>query len=209
MKRYLKYISYLSVLIGVSSALAGPREDLFKAVEIDAPQMIRSLIAADIDPNQRDDRGDVPLYVALRNESLQAAEALLAHPRIDVDIANANGETPVMMAALRGQTAWVARLLERGAQVNRPGWTPLHYAASGGAPEAVKLLLDRGAAINARSPNGTTPLMMAARYGAIDSADLLRERGADLALRNDLGMRAVEFAIGAGRAELGKRLLPP
>jgi uncharacterized protein len=208
-KRYLKYISYLAAMIGVSSVLAGPREDLFKAVEIDAPQMIRSLIAADIDPNQRDDRGDVALYIALRNESWQAAEALLAHPKIDVDIANANGETPVMMAALRGQTAWVVRLIERGAQINRAGWSPLHYAASGGAPDAVKLLLDRGAAINARSPNGTTPLMMAARYGAIDSADLLRERGADLALRNDLGMRAVDFATGAGRAELGRRLLPP
>lgn len=209
MKYLLKSAAYLFVVIGVCSATAGPREDLFKAVEIDAPHMIRSLVADGIDPNQRDDRGDVALYVALRNDALQAAEALLAHPRIDIDAANATGETPLMMAALRGRTDWVARLIERGAQVNRAGWTPLHYAASGGSPPTVKLLLDRGAAIDARSPNGTTPLMMAARYGAIDSADLLRERGADLRLRNDLGMTAVDFATGAGRAELGQRLRAP
>lgn len=208
MKCLLKIAVYLVAGIGVSCVSAGPREDLFKAVEIDAPHMIRSLVADGIDPNQRDDRGDVALYVALRNDALQAAEALLAHPRIDVDAVNATGETPLMMAALRGRADWVARLIERGAQVNRTGWTPLHYAASSGSPPTVKLLLDRGAAIDARSPNGTTPLMMAARYGAIDAADLLLAKGADPALRNERQLTAADFAAGAGREALAQRLRP-
>jgi ankyrin repeat protein len=76
---------------------------------------------------------------------------------VDIDAANANGETPLMMAAMRGQVAWVQRLLERGAKVNREGWTPLHYAAAGPSVPVIELLLTRGAAIDARSPNGTTP----------------------------------------------------
>lgn len=208
MKYFLKIIGYLSVAAVVSCATAGPREELAKAVEIDAPHLVAQLLGAGLDPNAPDAQGEVALFVALRAESFKAAEALLAHPKTEVDIANAHGETPLMMAALRGRADWVRRLVERGAQVNREGWTPLHYAASGPEPAVVQLLLERGARIDARSPNGSTPLMMAARYGAIDSADLLRVRGADVSLRNERGLQAVDFAAAAGREELAQRLRP-
>jgi ankyrin repeat protein len=205
---YLKYVFYLAVSIGISIANAGDVEDLFKAAEIDAPQMVRQALERGADPNARDASGQVALFVALRGESLNAAEALMTHPKLDVDAVNASGETPLMMAAMRGQLAWVQRLLERGAQVRRDGWTPLHYAAAGPSVPTVALLLDRGAAIDARSPNGTTPLMMAARYGAIDAADLLLKRGADPALRNQRELQAVDFATAAGREALAERLRP-
>jgi uncharacterized protein len=205
---YLKFAVYLVVLIGLSLAKAGEVEDLFKAAEIDAPQMIQQALERGADPNARDAGGQVALFVALRGESLKAAEALMAHPSLDVDAANANGETPLMMAAMRGQLAWVQRLLDRGARVRREGWTPLHYAAAGPSVPVVALLLERGAAIDARSPNGTTPLMMAARYGSIDAADLLLSRGADPALRNERELQAQDFAKAAGREALALRLRP-
>jgi ankyrin repeat protein len=206
MRNNLKFAIYLSVLIAVSTATAGPKEDFFKAIEIDAPIIVNSLLKQDFDPNQRDDQGQAALYLALRNESYQVAAALLAHPKTEIDLVNRNGETPLMMAALRGNLEWTQRLLERGAQLNREGWTPLHYAASSNEPQVVRLLLDRGASIDARSPNGTTPLMMAARYGAIDAADLLRQRGADASVRNERGLTAADFASGAGRDTLAQRL---
>lgn len=208
MRNNLKKFLYLLVTIGCSAAFGGPREDFFKAVDLDAAHIVGRMLGEGFDPNQRDDQGQLPLFVALRSESRQAVAALLADRRTDIDGANAHGETPLMMAALRGNLPVAQQLLDRGARVAREGWTPLHYAASGPSPALLGLLLDRGAPIDARSPNGTTPLMMAARYGAIDGADILLRRGADASLRNDQGLTAADFASAAGRDDLARRLAP-
>jgi hypothetical protein len=129
-----------------------------------------------------------------------------------IDLPNGAGETPLMMAALRDQDVWVARMLDKGARINgstedgKPGWTPLHYAAASPGAKAMQVLLDRGALVDARSPNGTTPLMMAAQYGPEDAVDLLLRKGADLRLRNDLGLSPADFAQRGGREALARRL---
>ncbi len=123
-----------------------------------------------------------------------------------VDAVNAADETPLMMAALRGDLPSARLLLERGAAINRPGWTPLHYAASGPEPKMVALLLERGAQIEAESPNRTTPLMMASRYADEESAHLLLARNASAKSRNDVGLNAADFARLAGRKALAAKL---
>jgi ankyrin repeat protein len=206
MRFNFKKVIYLFIVICFSSVHAGSYEDFFRAVNIDNDRTVRSLLASGFDPNTRDERGQVGLFLAMREGSPKVATALLAHPDIKVDAANAVGETPLMMAALRGNLEWSQRLIERGGQLSRDGWTPLHYAASGPEPKVVALLLDRGAPIDALSPNRTTPLMMAARYGDEASADLLLARGADAKLRNDPGLSAADFARLAGREALAERL---
>lgn len=194
--------------ISASAVLANatPSEDFFNAVNRGDGRSITSLIERGVDPNIADSKGQTALVLALRDDSPGAVEALLAQPKVDVGAANGSGETPLMMAALKGRLDAMKALMDRGAAVNRPGWTPLHYAASGPDPKAVALLLDRGADIEALSPNRTTPLMMAARYGALDSADLLLGRGASVKPRNDQGLGAVDFARTAGRDKLVAKL---
>lgn len=206
--KHFKYALYLVVAMKSVAASAGDIEDYYHAIAIDAGHVVAKLLRSGFDPNTKDDEGQVGLYLALRAESLKVAAALLANPRTDIDAANAVGETPLMMAALRGNLELTRTLLDRGGRLVRTGWTPLHYAASGPSVPVVTLLLDRGAPINALSPNGTTPLMMAARYGAIDSADLLLKRGADPNLRNQRDLSAADFAQGAGRDDLAQRLRP-
>jgi ankyrin repeat protein len=204
----LKFAFYLVVLTLVFPVAADTRGDFFRAVMNDADYIVADLLKAGFDPNTPDQDGQRALPLALRESSAKVAALLLADRRTEIDGANVNGETPLMMAALRGNTAVAKTLLARGAKVNREGWSPLHYAASGESTELVALLLEKGAQIDARSPNGTTPLMMAARYGAIDSADLLLRSGADARLTNERGMTAADFAAGAGREALVARLRP-
>ena len=204
--KYFRFVACLVATVWISVASAGSYEDFFRAVGVDDARTVSGLLGRGFDPNAPDERGQPGLFLALRSESYQVVAALLAHPDIRVDAVNANSETPLMMAALRGNLEWTRRLIERGGAVNREGWTPVHYAASGPEAKVVGLLLDRGADLNARSPNGSTPLMMAARYGSVDAALLLLARGADPRLKNDLGLNAADFARTGARESLAERL---
>ncbi|MEN9475380.1 MAG: hypothetical protein RIS48_2102 [Pseudomonadota bacterium] len=145
-------------------------------------------------------RGGQPgLLLALRSDSLRAAEFLLSQPGIDLDALSANGENALMLAALRGHVGLFKQLIGRGAEVNQPGWTPLHYAATHSdwsSVEMVALLLEHA------SPNDTTPLMMAARYGNTGTVKLLIDAGADVTLRNQQGLSARDFARTAERQDV-------
>ena len=198
----MKLFSILSssLLLSFAAALhAAPIDELTLAAANDNVHSMTTLLVRGVDPNGRDAQGRSALEAALRESSGHAVDALLALPVLDVNSANAAGETPLMLAALLGQLDAVKKLAARGAQINKPGWSPLHYACSGPDEGVIAWLLAHGAAIDARSPNGSTPLMMAARYGAMDSAGLLLSSGADVNLRNEQGLQALDFARAAGR----------
>ncbi len=205
-KKFLKSVAYLVVVVGFCSASAGSYEDFFHAVGANDGGAVKGLLQRGFDANSRDEQGQVALYLALRANAFEVADALMQDPRLEVDAANPAGETPLMMAALHGLTAWEEKLLARGASVHRPGWSPVLYAAGSPEPKALALLLDRGAPADARSPNGTTPLMMAARYGTEAAVQLLLSKGADPTLRNDRQLSAADFAKEAGREALAARL---
>ncbi len=204
--KHFKNIVYLALAIAVSSANAGSYEDFFVAIKNDNASSLNGLLERGFDPNTRDPKGQPGLTMALQERSPKVAKALLERPGIDVNLLNNAGESPLMMAALKGDLPAAQQLIERGAKINQSGWSPLHYAATGPEPRLVQLLLERGAELNAASPNGTTPLMMAAQYGSEDSVKLLLERGADASKRNDRGLRAADFAKLSGREPVIKRL---
>jgi ankyrin repeat protein len=181
-------------------------DDFFHAIEVDDGRSVAKMIGLGLDPNLRDEKGQVALYVALRGESLKAAKALWEAPGIQLDQRNAADETPLMMAALRGELEAATALVAHGAAVHKDGWTPLHYAATSGNLPIIKLLLAHGAVLEARSPNGTTPLMMAAGYGSEEAVVALLAAGADRTLKNDQGLAAADFAERSGRDFLVKRL---
>ena len=212
LRHYFKYILYLVLVIGFSSAKAGVYEDFFQAINRDDARTVESLLQRGFDPNSRDERGQTPLFLSQREGSFKVAQLLLRHPQIRVDLPNEAGETALMMAALRGQADEVARLLDKGARIealnegDQAGWTPLHYAASAPTDGAAVVLLARGAKVNARSPNRSTPLMMSAQYGTETTVDRLLKQGADARLRNDLELTAADFARRGGRESLAARL---
>jgi ankyrin repeat protein len=182
-------------------AIAGSYEDFFTAVKRDDPQEIAALLSRGFDPDTRDPQGNTGLFLALRDGSLKAAKALVDWPKTNVETRTAQDESPLMMAALKGQTELARKLIERNADVNKTGWTPLHYAATNGHLAIIELLLENHAYIDAESPNGTTPLMMAAHYGTPAAVKLLLDAGADPSLKNQLGLSAADFAMRANRQD--------
>jgi len=91
--------------------------------------------------------------------------------------------TPLMFAASRRQSEFVAFLLKKGASINaksKKGETALYKATKEELRENVRLLLKGGASVHSRTRDGVTALMVAKlrNYGKI--ANLLTARGARL-----------------------------
>ncbi|CAN7157785.1 MULTISPECIES: ankyrin repeat domain-containing protein [unclassified Variovorax] len=201
MKNYFKKIVYLSVFTATFFVHAGSFEDFFRAVRSDNASVVNELLNRGFDPNTPDEQGQTGLLIALREPSPKVIQALLDSPKTNVELRNAKDESPLMMAALRGQQDLVAKLIARDADVNKPGWAPLHYAATNGHVAVIKQLLDNYAFIDAQSPNGTTPLMMAAMYGSTAAVQLLLDEGADTQMKNEQGLTAIDFAQRANRPD--------
>jgi ankyrin repeat protein len=201
MRNYVKKLAYLLVLSSSFATSAGTFDDFFRAVRSDNAGSVKGLLDRGFDPNTRDEKGQTGLLIALREPSPKVIQVLLNSPKTDVEARNSKDESPLMLAAIKGQQEFVIRLIERDADINKPGWTPLHYAATNGHTEVMKLLLDKDAFIDAQSPNGTTPLMMAAMYGSTAAVKLLLDEGADPLMKNEQGMTATDFAQRANRTD--------
>lgn len=206
MKVWRKLAAAVLIALGAGAAQADPGQELLMAAQRDNGSRVMVLMLRGADPNPRDAKRQTPLHLALKNEAEQALKSLLAHPLLDVNAINQDGETPLMLAAIKGRLDWVKTLVARGALINEPGWNALHYAASGPEPEVVGWLLAHNAEVDAESPNGTTALMMAAGYGQPGSVERLLKAGADTGRRNQLGLSAADFARRAGQDALARRL---
>lgn len=206
MRNHVKFAVYLVIAATFSGANAGSYEDFFTAIKRDNSSTVQNLLSRGFDPNTLNPQGIHGLLLAIQEPSPKVAEVLLRWPKTNVEYRTVKDESPLMLASLRGQLDLARKLIERGADVNKPGWAPLHYAATNGHLEVMDLLLENHAYIDAESPNGTTPLMMAALYGTTPAVKLLLDAGADPTLRNQLGMTAVDFAIKASRRDAAEMI---
>ena len=207
LRNYFNKTIFLVVLIGLNVSYAGSYDDFFTALKNDDSATIRQLLARGFDANTLDPQGQHGLIIAIREPSPKAAHALIDAPKINLNAVNALGESPLMLAALKGQLEMADKMVKKGADVNKTGWTPLHYAASNGHVEVIKLLLENHAYIDAESPNGSTPLMMASMYGNPEAVKLLIDEGADPMLKNQQGLTAQQFAQRGNRPDSAELLL--
>lgn len=127
-----------------------------------------------------------------RHGETESLAAMLRHG-LPVNLADAKGNTLLMLASYNGNEETARMLLECGAEVdcrNDRGQTPLGGVAFKGYEEIVTLLLEHGADIDADNGGGMTPIMFASLFGRSKVVNQLKTHGASLQRRNRLGISA-------------------
>ncbi|XP_051010407.1 ankyrin repeat domain-containing protein 12 isoform X1 [Acomys russatus] len=124
---------------------------------------------------------------------------------------NERGETPLHMAAIRGDVKQVKELISLGANVNVKdfaGWTPLHEACNVGYYDVAKVLIAAGADVNTQGLDDDTPLHDSASSGHRDIVKLLLRHGGNPFQANKHGERPVDVAETEELELLLKREVP-
>jgi ankyrin repeat protein len=129
------------------------------------------------------------------------------------DLINARGsdvDTPLTLAASKGQLGVVRFLLEHGAGTEVTGAfdeTPLVRAAAAGHMAIVELLLSKGANVNAQAGKGLTALHNAANFGFMGVAEVLLEKKAEIEACDKSQSTPLHLAAANGHAEMIRLLI--
>jgi hypothetical protein len=160
--------------------------------------------------NAKQVEGRTPLYIAASMGNGASLIKLPLDSGANASLATANGMTPTMAAAVRGDVEGLKLLVDKKADVNTKngaGETALMFAATNGSPAAVGFLLDHGADATIRSKRSETALGNAGTAGVEEAVRLLLGHGADVNTRNIRGysplmLAATSDAIPTGAIKL-------
>ncbi len=171
----------------------------WRSPDTNATDIVAALLESGASVRDRDDGGQTPLHYA----HLAISRLLLAHGA-DVDVADREGNTPLVCAANNGWPETCLFLLSRGAEADarfstesdygRPydGATLLHCAAR--MHEGTSLcteLMAKGLKVTATDSKGETPLHYAAQRLNWGVCRLLLARGADADARSNRGQTPI------------------
>ncbi|KAM9851193.1 BRCA1-associated RING domain protein 1 [Aulostomus maculatus] len=118
---------------------------------------------------------------------------------------NHKGETPLHLAAIKGDVEAVRELLDQGADPNlkdNAGWTPLHEACNLGHLAVMEVLVSRGALLNTPGYKNDSPLHDAVRNGHTAIVKVLLQLGASQNTLNLYGKRPADYAVSVEMLEI-------
>lgn len=173
-------------------------------------QVVKLLLEKGADPNDVNKLGGSPPASAKRAEELKKIAGTRQPPlRFGTEV-NIGG-TPLMYAAVAGNTEILKLLLEKGVDIkarSNSNGTALILAAQMGKLGAVRLLLEKGSEVNASDDWGYTALMYAAASVSNDPelSKALLARGAEINVKAKDGETALKLAGRKGRTEIVRLL---
>lgn len=141
---------------------------------------------------------------ASRSGDLDAIQQMYEMDADTLNYQNAQGYTPLILAAYYDRVEVAKFLLENGAVIpNQPNTaTSLQAAAYKGFVDIVDLLLEYGANPDIQDPNGMTALHYAAQFNHVEIARLLLEAGANREITDEAGRTARQYAQLLNQAEV-------
>ncbi|XP_022258580.1 uncharacterized protein LOC106474548, partial [Limulus polyphemus] len=160
---------------------------LMYSVQAGHTSVVEYLVKAGAQLDARGEDGMTALHLAARCGSVEICKVLLDTGRINVNIQDDGGWTPVIWASEHSKPVVVRLLLERGADPNlrdNEENVALHWSAFSGCLEISQLFLDIGCDLGAVNEHGDTPLHIASRQDNYDSVVLFLARGADVEAQN-------------------------
>jgi ankyrin repeat protein len=155
-KRRFVFAAGVVVLILFWAIAVGPEkpapisispEELVRAVTIHRDSLIDLCLIEHVNPNGHDAQGRTPLLIATSQEDWKIARRLVDAGAL-VDLADKNGFTPLMAAAMHGNLEMFRLFLVRMANLHpeagtKDGRDLLGMALDGGNPEIVETVLER------------------------------------------------------------------
>jgi ankyrin repeat protein len=166
----------------------------------------RLLLSRGAAVNAKQVEGRTPLYIAASMDNAASLVKLLLESGASPSLGTANGMTPMMAAAVRGDVEVLKLLVDRNADVNTKngaGETALMFAATNGSPASVGFLLDHGANATIRSKRSETALGNAATAGVEETVGMLLARGAEVNTRNIRGYSPLMLAASSDAIPTG------
>ncbi|MBR3899119.1 MAG: ankyrin repeat domain-containing protein, partial [Elusimicrobiaceae bacterium] len=143
-------------------------------------EVLKLLISAGLDVNQKNDKGDDILLSAVFFGDLDSVKVLIEN---GADIT-----------------------FERKTETGSSGPALILASLSGHLP-VVRYLAESGADLDIQNSFGETALMLAAAKGHYDVVDFLIQAGADINKQKNVGTTAVKFAAGSGNTEILEALI--
>jgi len=136
---------FINAGIAIDTACNQARNNaLMEAASHGNEQVVQLLLDHHANVNAKNQYGCSPLYFAICNGQTNIIERLLSHEKIDLEIQNVSGTTPLIIAAKFGYYVIAEFLINLGANVDAEeftGHTALMYASQNGHLETVNLLL--------------------------------------------------------------------
>ena len=150
------------------------------------------------------------IHLAAKLGKVVLLEHLIKDTGASPDIQDEDGCTPLHIAAKKGYSSTVSRLLALGCSVHIADYresTPLHEAAVSGSLECLCLILDKDPKVDATNRQGQTPLMVASAAGHAAIVKKLFERGSSPSCVDRTGRSPLYLACKSGNEVVVNLLL--
>jgi ankyrin repeat protein len=186
-------------------------DELVRAVTIQRDALIDLCLMERVDLNGRDGQGRTPLLIATSQQDWKTARRLL-DAGAAIDLADKNGFTPVMAAAMHGDLEMFQLLLAHSPNLHpeKPcadGQDLLSFALDGGHPEIIKTVVQRLPMMPEWTASTRRGLARALQSGKKDEVRLLLSKHSAPPTPEGKSVPFLAYAIASSNVSLFNTLL--